>query len=511
MCVRIARADEWREVGCVNHDSIDGNRADRDIRSNHVDEIVDEFLPTITEEETFKADILVKQIDTYLTRSHESTNNITHSTNKKIELVFKKRDKSRALLNRIQYVVYFLTFTIGIIFIIIIFKKTGQLLKDRNLHLEKIKQHHNTIQKIFDSLPVGILVIDQNYIVQRTNNTALNLFGAKNKKEIVQNKCFSCFKTEIEDTCPIKDNKPIHDLEIDLITTEGTKFPVLKNVVPIQINGDNLILEAFIDISHQKKIEKQLQSAKEDAEESNRLKSSFLANMSHEIRTPMNGILGFAQLLQNHDLTSAELEKYSGIILKSGNHLLNIINDIIDMSKIESGELSIKKSAINLNTLFKNLYEFFIHSIENDKDKNIKLKTNFALKDEDSIIISDGTRLNQIATNLINNAIKFTNTGFVEFGYTIEEKAHEDSLLRIYVKDTGIGIEKHEQKIVFERFRQSKHNINKSYGGTGLGLSISKACIQKLGGELQLESEKGKGSTFYFTIPFKKNFASKKK
>jgi signal transduction histidine kinase len=238
----------------------------------------------------------------------------------------------------------------------------------------------------------------------------------------------------------------------------------------------------------------ELVEAKDKAEESDRLKSAFLANMSHEIRTPMNGILGFATLLEEPDLPVEEQHEAVSIIKKSGVRMLNIINDLIDISKIESGLMEVKISDSNINEQIEYIYTFFKPEVEG---KGMQLSYNISLLSKDSFIKTDREKIFAILTNLVKNSIKYSEKGTIEFGYT-----KKDEYLEFYVKDTGIGIAKEMQKAVFERFIQADINDHKAIQGAGLGLSITKAFVEMLGGELWLKSELGKGSTFYFTIPY---------
>jgi signal transduction histidine kinase/CheY-like chemotaxis protein len=242
----------------------------------------------------------------------------------------------------------------------------------------------------------------------------------------------------------------------------------------------------------------ELLKAKEHAEESDRLKSAFLANMSHEIRTPMNGILGFADLLKEPNLTGEMQQEYIKIIEKSGRRMLNIINDIVDISKIESGLMEVDIRESNINEQIEYIYTFFNPEVEN---KGMQLSFKNALPPEKSIIYTDREKIFAILTNLVKNAIKFTNKGSIEFGYELK-KENDSEMLEFFVKDTGMGIPKERQKAIFERFIQADISDKMALQGAGLGLSITKAYVEKLGGEIWVESEVGKGSVFYFTIPY---------
>ena len=233
--------------------------------------------------------------------------------------------------------------------------------------------------------------------------------------------------------------------------------------------------------------------AKNKAEESDRLKSAFLANMSHEIRTPLNAILGFSGLLKDVFDSRDKTDEYVEIIESSGQQLLNIIDDILEISKIEAGQISISPDTININKVMRELYQLYSKQVEL---KNLKL---LLLDDyrNDFYTITDENRLKQIMCNLLNNAIKFTSEGKIQFGYKIEE---DD--IRFYVIDTGIGLSEEDCSIIFKPFRQVETGSTRNYGGNGLGLSISKALVEKLGGTLTVESEPMKGSSFSFTIPY---------
>jgi signal transduction histidine kinase len=239
---------------------------------------------------------------------------------------------------------------------------------------------------------------------------------------------------------------------------------------------------------------KELLVAKLKAEESDMLKTAFLANMSHEIRTPMNGILGFVELLKEPKLSGEEQQEYIGIIAESGQRMLNIINDIISISKLEAGHTEVVITETNVNDQVRYIFTFFKPEAEK---RGVEFNYKHGLPDLSSHILTDREKLYAILSNLVKNAVKFTHQGSIELGY--EKKGR---FLEFYVKDTGVGIRQDQQEIVFERFRQASESLSRNYEGAGLGLAISKAYVEILGGKIWLESELDKGSAFYFTIPF---------
>ncbi len=266
---------------------------------------------------------------------------------------------------------------------------------------------------------------------------------------------------------------------------------------PQRINGESAgRVWSFRDITKKKTAEKELVAAKEKAEESDRLKTAFLHNVSHEIRTPMNAIIGFSSLLNNKDLSESERAQYIDVIFQSGGQLLSIINDIVDIANVESGQVKVNLSEFDINSALRSLNEQF--SIIG-KANNVAMIFNSGLPDDDCVVVTDSTKLVQILSNLINNAVKFTKNGNVSFGYTIK-----DQLIEFFVKDTGIGIPPEFHYKIFDRFYQVDNAISRQYSGTGLGLSICKGYVELLGGTIDVESEPGKGTMFVFTVPFKK-------
>ena len=251
------------------------------------------------------------------------------------------------------------------------------------------------------------------------------------------------------------------------------------------------------DVSKLMKSQAELIKAKEKAEESDKLKSAFLANMSHEIRTPMNGILGFSSLLDDDIYTEQQRKEYRKIIQNNGENLLKLIDDIIDISKLDSEQLKLSTAPTKLFELLQQAYQNFIQIIHRKNISNITLKLELPQNIEEVEIDIDQTRLTQVINNLLNNAIKFTNKGEIRLKCKII-----GSVLRFSVKDEGVGIAPSKQKSIFERFNQVNYSITNNKGGAGLGLAISKGIIEAFKGKIWVESQLGVGSTFYFEIPF---------
>lgn len=251
-----------------------------------------------------------------------------------------------------------------------------------------------------------------------------------------------------------------------------------------------------LDITERKLAELELIRAKEKAEESDHLKTAFLHNISHEIRTPMNSIIGFSEFLNDPNLKSEKRQEYTGIIVQNCNQLLSIITDIVSIATIEAGQEKILEKEMDLNETLCQLYRQFLLKVKN---QNIRLILSPFLPEDEAVILTDQTKLVQILSNLIDNALKFTLHGYVNFGYSIV-----GSEIEFFVKDTGIGIPEELHEEIFKRFRQVETTTTRQFGGSGLGLTISKAYTELLGGRMWLDSELGKGTTIYFTIPYKK-------
>lgn len=272
---------------------------------------------------------------------------------------------------------------------------------------------------------------------------------------------------------------------------DGHHFPIEISTSIVTINGREMVLGIDRDITHRKKMEAELIASKEKAEESDRLKSAFLANMSHEIRTPLNSIIGFSELLIDTDFDETQRAEFAQMINENGNSLLSILSDIMDLSKIEAGQIQVKKTEFIANRLVTEIKNEFSFKA---KANGIEIRLN--LPDSDVLLCSDESKIRQILVNLLSNALKFTPQGYIEIGLSVLTDH-----VQFHVKDTGIGVPPDFHQQIFERFRQVDMSFTRKYGGTGLGLAISRSLAELLGGEIWMESQEGKGSVFYFNIP----------
>lgn len=285
------------------------------------------------------------------------------------------------------------------------------------------------------------------------------------------------------------------------LTGENDDFDALAMGLNMMI--DDLRNNVDLEIQNQKfkEINAELTKAKEKAQESDRLKSAFLSNMSHEIRSPMNAIMGFSALLGRGDTPPERTKEFYGYIENAGKQLLTLIEDIIDVSKIESNQLKVRKKIYKLDDLLRQVFEIVEQDSKAFADKDIRLVNN-CRPHPNCYLKTDQVRFKQILINLLNNAIKYTEKGEVEFGYELISKG-KSKVIEIYIKDSGIGIPEDLKEVVFERFRQL--HLNEFHEGTGLGLSITKGLVDLLDGDIRFVSEVNKGTIFHVTFPALKN------
>lgn len=356
--------------------------------------------------------------------------------------------------------------------------------------------------------------------ITRINNQTLALHGYKTKEEIIQNlaETFNevSQRTFINLLIALSENQSKFIAETEYLKKDGSIISAILHVYTFDETKKSIV--AIVDTTALKKAEQelskqikalekserelkksntQLLAAKEKAETANQLKNEFLQNMSHEVRTPLNGIIGFAKLVNNKRVKEEKRKLFTDIIVSSSYQLLKVIDAILEISILAKKQLTVVEEEFSLNKLLRELYSIFELKT---KEKGIALNLILGLSDNNSIIITDKTRLNKVLSNLIENAIKFTTEGFVNFGYK-----KMDGFIELFVKDSGIGISEENQKKIFERFTQEDKQISDTFGGLGLGLAISKENTQLIGGTLVVESKKGEGATFTVRIPYKTN------
>ncbi|HEX2921339.1 MAG TPA: ATP-binding protein [Bacteroidales bacterium] len=370
------------------------------------------------------------------------------------------------------------------------------------------------LNSIFNSAPLIMMLIDEMNVVLKINKFGIEATGRDNGKldglkpgDVIKcihsnvslggcgydSNCENCIlRKTIDET--FKTGKEHYKIESNLTTKENGKeksSTILISTSIVTKNPEKQLLITIDDITDRKQLEHDLIKARDKAEESDNLKSAFLANISHEIRTPMNGIMGFSDMLTNPNLSEEKRKQFSLLIQDGCRQLLGIITDVIDISMLDSRQVSIVDSEFSLNDFMQELFLMY-RQVANNKNINLFYNNGFTkLK-----ILTDREKLKHVFSNLISNAIKFTDNGRIEFGFVLNDKEIE-----FYVSDTGIGIAASFHDAIFERFRQVETSDTRNYNGAGLGLSIAKGLVNLLGGKIWLKSKTGQGTTFYFSIP----------
>ena len=374
-------------------------------------------------------------------------------------------------------------------------QKVVERTKDLNTAHERVKKHLRNEQAILENLPYGIVLIDENLEIIEINRFALELLGYSSEKP----KLITEISRKVEVNVGSADTYQKHyqSRQSDLISKNGTIVPVLSSAMEIEYNGKRLLLEAFVDISDLKKTQRELIKAKEQAQESDRLKSAFLATVNHEMRTPLNHILGFSELIKT-GTDIDEAKSFANDIQVSGQNLLSIIEDVFDLVLMDDAPISLRKQTFLLMDQFlenKSSFENLLKAAR--KEDQIQLIFKPESEKHMEYYIADKSKINQVLAHLFSNAVKFTSSGTIEIGF----KILDINKLTYYVKDTGIGIPEDKLSVIFDFFRQGDDTLTRAYGGLGIGLAISLKITKLLNGSLTVESEPGKGSTFYFTVP----------
>ena len=388
------------------------------------------------------------------------------------------------------------------------YKQAEAEIKCLNEHLEKrvqertaeLRRAEGRFRELLESAPDPIVVINASGLISLVNAQAEQLFGYARHELLDQ---------------PIEALVPDHRLfsdrrELLAKRKDGTEFPVEISQSPLETEEGKVVSNAIRDITERKRAEDhilalncRLKETADDAEAANRAKSTFLSTMSHEIRTPLNAILGYAQLMLRDPQLSADAKTNLRIIGSSGEHLLGLINDVLDMSKIEAGRSELHPVLFNLSRLLEDLTAMFRLRAES---KGLQFELQFDGEDLPYIVADEG-KVRQAMINLLGNAIRFTMRGFIRLQVNLQEKGGDALWLSARVVDTGEGISEEEQKKLFQPFSQAKGSLN-TREGTGLGLAISRKYAQMMGGDIKLISRRGEGSTFCFEIPVQRGDAS---
>ncbi len=369
----------------------------------------------------------------------------------------------------------------------------------------------NNYKNLYEDIGVGILLSDVDGNIFEINDTARELLSVRDNiteslkigKSVLHRilkEDHSTYNEEHPVLNTLRNKKQLKNQIIGVYNDEAKLSWLSLNVVINSEADSNYFIITLYDITPYiqslNRLNKEFDVAIKKAEESDRLRAAFLANMSHEIRTPLNGILGFSELLKVKDISDGDVKQYAEIIFKSGNKLLNIIDDLINISNIESGAVNISKEKVYFNYLLKNLHKEFTKKALNI---GVEFEYDFGLPDNECIIETDEYKLERIISILIKNSLKFTKKGKIIFGYEVLYGNQPE--VRFYVRDTGIGIPKAMQEMIFKPFIQADTSYNRAYEGAGLGLAISKKYVELLGGKIWVDSEVGQGSTFFFTVP----------
>ena len=380
-----------------------------------------------------------------------------------------------------------------------------KLANEKKTAEDELQKSELRLQKAQFIAHVGNWELDLSSKLIWSSDEALRIYGFDKRSheiplELIKKSPLPEYRALLDETLDrlLKYNEP-YEVEFNIMRASDGAIRSIYSKAELVVAPDGehaTIIGVIQDITDRKKNEEELIRAKVKAEESDKLKTAFLHNISHEIRTPMNAIVGFSTLLGDPEVDERSRKSYIDVIMQSSNHLLSIITDIVDISNIEANLIKTVKNEINVNKTLKYLFNQFITKTN---EKQIKLVCEAGLSDPEALILTDRTKLTQILSNLINNALKFTDKGIIKIEYRLKE-----NFLEFCVSDTGIGISPVHHERIFDRFYQVQSNVSRLYEGTGLGLAISKAYVELLGGKIWLSSEPGNGTKFFFTIPYEK-------
>jgi len=424
-------------------------------------------------------------------------------------------DQEKKIMNQRYQLILTLIVLFGVVIFLIILIWQNKLIRQKSRKIQKInKELDNRVNEKTRELRTSQfsieIAVDSIFWIKKTgefifvNNAAITMLGYT-KGELLKMTIFDIvpeFSGDVwKEYWEHLKKKGSYLIQLFYKTRMGNEIPVEVAFNFMEFEGEELNFVFSRNITERKISDEKLKNAKEKAERSDKLKSAFLANMSHEIRTPMNAIIGFINLLGDQDISQEQKEEIIELAQSSSSDLLNILNDIIDISKIEADELVLNKTLNYVNNLLSESYRFYSNNIDLKSKENVKLSLDLEANSERIAVYTDKARFRQIMNNFINNAIKFTNSGEIVIGYN-QITTGGRKLLRFFVKDTGEGIPDDKIDYIFDRFNRIDDSRKKTLVGTGLGLSISKKLVDLLGGDIGVESKLGEGSEFYFTLPY---------
>jgi len=373
---------------------------------------------------------------------------------------------------------------------------------ERRRHQDNLRTTQEKQRRVFESSPDPMIVVDSSALIQDFNSAFVEVFNVE--PDLVYGEKIFRFihrvhwRQAIQDFYKTWESGYLKNLEYQIVRPDGVSFDGEVSCGAIYTSDgkpDSMVL-ILKNITERKDAERNLLEAKYKAEESDKLKTAFLSNMSHEIRTPMNAIVGFSDLLSDEGISHDERRDFIAQINQGADDLMRLIDDIIDIAKIEAGQVNVHIAECFIRELFKELHLMFIQNIKRAGKEKVTMNLKWEWPMEDLAIYTDPFRLKQILVNLLGNAVKFTEEGEIVLGIKEDPEG-----IRFYVKDSGIGIREEKQKVIFDRFMQGHETKTKLYGGTGLGLAISKNLTEILGGEIGVESKTGEGATFWFILP----------
>ncbi len=368
-----------------------------------------------------------------------------------------------------------------------------------------LRESEEKLRKIFLSSPNAISVIDRNGFITNCNDRQVATFGYGSKADVIGLHASELIPLEVYSELKARivrntEQLRVTNYECKLRKLNGEEFfaEITGGMIYDDTNRPHNFIAVIQDITKRKKDEQELILARDKAEESNRLKTAFLENMSHEIRTPLNGIIGFLDIIADEDISQEEKTEFIAIVHNCAQQLISIINDILEVSKITSGQIHLNTAWMDFDQLMHEAYTAAATYSAKHYQSEAKLLYQNNMRGMNTMIYADAEKLRQVVSNLVNNALKFCPEGTV----TLSCEYSEQLGLLFSVADTGIGIPKNKLDIIFERFRQVDETMCRQYGGTGLGLAICRSLVELHGGTIWADSQLGKGSTFYFTLPY---------